>query len=76
MQIKKAAGRFFPPCGLWYTVKIRTRTGLLIKRACAPPACPPSYFSMAMTSTSHRTFLGICLTATQLLAGLPVKYSA
>ncbi len=77
MQIKKAAGSFFPPPRRAVPFKIRIRTR--IKQAEADSFSLPRlrfYFSMAMTSISHRTFLGICLTATQLLAGLPVKYSA
>ena len=34
------------------------------------------HYTSAMTSTSHNTFLGRVLTATQLLAGFSVKYFA
>jgi len=78
MQIKKAAGRFFPLRGLRLRLENRIKGPKQLRYGLRPPLLSryPSYLSMAMTSISHRTFLGICFTATQLLAGFPVKYSA
>ncbi len=56
------------------TLKKRRSAKKAVRRRLPPDGCFVGDQTSAMSSTSQRTFFGRDLTATQLRAGLPVKY--